>query len=177
MKAADFQPGNRLAVARSILREFVARAEAYGIDYNIIEAFDQHGKRVTTGGDKFAVNVDGPQPLGSVPVKDNGDGTHSSGYKVDKPGRYNVAVTVRDEPVKGSPFSVLVENGNTAIIAGLIPILWSTGTGSEVMSRIAAPMVGGMISSTVLTLAVIPAIYAWVNQWRIERRRVASLSD
>ncbi|HMW16712.1 MAG TPA: CusA/CzcA family heavy metal efflux RND transporter [Accumulibacter sp.] len=64
-----------------------------------------------------------------------------------------------------------------AIIAGLLPILWGSGTGSEVMSRIAAPMVGGMISSTVLTLAVIPAIYAWVNQWRIERRRVASLSD
>jgi Cu(I)/Ag(I) efflux system membrane protein CusA/SilA len=48
----------------------------------------------------------------------------------------------------------------TAIMAGLLPILWGTGTGSEVMSRIAAPMVGGMISSTVLTLAVIPAIYA-----------------
>jgi L-aminopeptidase/D-esterase-like protein len=43
-----------------------------------------------------------------------------------------------------------------AIMAGLLPILWGTGTGSEVMSRIAAPMVGGMISSTVLTLAVIP---------------------
>jgi len=48
----------------------------------------------------------------------------------------------------------------TAIMAGLLPILWGTGTGSEVMSRIAAPMVGGMLSSTVLTLAVIPAIYA-----------------
>ena len=54
-----------------------------------------------------------------------------------------------------------------AIMAGLLPILWGTGTGSEVMSRIAAPMVGGMISSTVLTLAVIPAIYALVKQWRL----------
>ena len=52
----------------------------------------------------------------------------------------------------------------TAIMAGLLPILWGTGTGSEVMSRIAAPMVGGMISSTVLTLAVIPAIYALLKQ-------------
>jgi Cu(I)/Ag(I) efflux system membrane protein CusA/SilA len=52
-----------------------------------------------------------------------------------------------------------------AIMAGLLPILWGTGTGSEVMSRIAAPMVGGMLSSTVLTLAVIPAIYALVKQW------------
>ena len=54
-----------------------------------------------------------------------------------------------------------------AIMAGLLPILWGTGTGSEVMSRIAAPMVGGMVSSTVLTLAVIPAIYALVKQWRL----------
>jgi Cu(I)/Ag(I) efflux system membrane protein CusA/SilA len=47
----------------------------------------------------------------------------------------------------------------TAIIAGLAPILWSTGTGADVMKRIAAPMVGGMVTSTVLTLVVIPAIF------------------
>ncbi|MBM6595401.1 efflux RND transporter permease subunit [Microvirga pudoricolor] len=46
-----------------------------------------------------------------------------------------------------------------AIMAGLMPILWSTGTGSEVMQRIAVPMIGGMVSSTLLTLIVIPAIY------------------
>jgi len=57
----------------------------------------------------------------------------------------------------------------TAIMAGLLPIMWGTGTGSEVMSRIAAPMVGGMISSTILTLAVIPAIYALVKEWRLRR--------
>ncbi|MXW32363.1 MAG: efflux RND transporter permease subunit [Rhodothermaceae bacterium] len=45
------------------------------------------------------------------------------------------------------------------IMAGLLPILWGTGTGSEVMKRIVAPMVGGMISSTILTLIVIPVIY------------------
>ena len=55
------------------------------------------------------------------------------------------------------------------ILAGLLPIVWGSGTGSEVMSRIAAPMVGGMISSTVLTLAVIPAIYALVKQWSLKR--------
>ena len=47
----------------------------------------------------------------------------------------------------------------TAIMAGLLPILWGHGTGSQVMKRIAAPMVGGMITSTLLTLLVIPAIY------------------
>ncbi len=57
----------------------------------------------------------------------------------------------------------------TAIMAGLLPILWGTGTGSEVMSRIAAPMVGGMISSTVLTLAVIPAIYALIKQRQLAK--------
>lgn len=56
-----------------------------------------------------------------------------------------------------------------AIMAGLLPIMWGSGTGSEVMSRIAAPMVGGMVSSTVLTLAVIPALYALVKQWQLRR--------
>jgi Cu(I)/Ag(I) efflux system membrane protein CusA/SilA len=51
----------------------------------------------------------------------------------------------------------------TAIMAGLLPILWGNGTGASVMKRIAAPMVGGMISSTVLTLIVIPAVY---SLWR-----------
>jgi copper/silver efflux system protein len=50
-----------------------------------------------------------------------------------------------------------------AIMAGLLPIMWSTGTGSEVMQRIAVPMIGGMVSSTLLTLIVIPAIYAVVK--------------
>ena len=56
-----------------------------------------------------------------------------------------------------------------AIMAGLLPIMWSTGTGSEVMRRIAAPMVGGMVSSTALTLIVIPAIYALVKRREISR--------
>jgi Cu(I)/Ag(I) efflux system membrane protein CusA/SilA len=52
-----------------------------------------------------------------------------------------------------------------AIMAGLLPILWSTGSGSEVMQRIAVPMIGGMVSSTVLTLVVIPAVYGLVKGW------------
>ncbi|PAQ09423.1 efflux RND transporter permease subunit [Mesorhizobium temperatum] len=57
-----------------------------------------------------------------------------------------------------------------AIMAGLLPILWSTGTGSEVMQRIAVPMIGGMISSSILTLVVIPAVYGIVKGWRLPRR-------
>ena len=54
-----------------------------------------------------------------------------------------------------------------AIMAGLLPIVWSTGTGSEVMRRIAVPMIGGMVSSTLLTLIVIPAIYGLVKGWNL----------
>jgi len=57
-----------------------------------------------------------------------------------------------------------------AIMTGLLPIMWGTGTGSEVMWRIAAPMVGGMISSTILTLIVIPTIYMLVKQRGLENR-------
>ena len=56
-----------------------------------------------------------------------------------------------------------------AIMAGLLPVLWSHGTGSEVMQRIAVPMIGGMVSSTVLTLVVIPAIYALVKRRLVTR--------
>jgi Cu(I)/Ag(I) efflux system membrane protein CusA/SilA len=58
-----------------------------------------------------------------------------------------------------------------AIMAGLLPFMWSTGTGSEVMPRIAVPMIGGMISSTLLTLIVIPAIYGIVRGWNLPRAR------
>jgi len=54
-----------------------------------------------------------------------------------------------------------------AIMAGLVPILWRTGTGSEIMQRIAVPMIGGMVSSTLLTLVVIPAVYGLVKGWRL----------
>ncbi|MFZ1224505.1 MAG: CusA/CzcA family heavy metal efflux RND transporter [Dokdonella sp.] len=57
-----------------------------------------------------------------------------------------------------------------AIMAGLLPIMWSSGTGSEVMRRIAAPMVGGMVSSTVLTLVVIPALYSLIKQRQLARK-------
>jgi Cu(I)/Ag(I) efflux system membrane protein CusA/SilA len=57
-----------------------------------------------------------------------------------------------------------------AIMAGLLPILWSHGTGSEVMQRIAVPMIGGMVSSTILTLIVIPAVYALVKGFNLGRQ-------
>jgi len=54
----------------------------------------------------------------------------------------------------------------TAIIAGLIPIMWGSGTGSDVMQRIAAPMIGGMFTATLLSLLVLPVIYGLVLQYK-----------
>jgi Cu(I)/Ag(I) efflux system membrane protein CusA/SilA len=57
----------------------------------------------------------------------------------------------------------------SAIIAGLLPIMWSSETGARVMKRIAAPMVGGMVSSTVLTLIIIPILYEIWRAWQLRR--------
>jgi Cu(I)/Ag(I) efflux system membrane protein CusA/SilA len=59
-----------------------------------------------------------------------------------------------------------------AIMAGLLPIMWSSGTGSEIMQRIAVPIIGGMISSTMMTLIVIPAIYALVKRTELGKASV-----
>ena len=82
------------------------------------------------------------------------------------------------EPTPGDLYAAVMEGAVervrpkmmtvVAIMAGLLPIMWGTGTGSEVMRRIAAPMVGGMISSTILTLIVIPALYALFKAREIE---------
>ncbi|PTQ88031.1 efflux RND transporter permease subunit [Nitrosomonas ureae] len=54
-------------------------------------------------------------------------------------------------------------------VIGLLPVMLSTGTGSEIMRRIAAPMVGGMVSATILTLIIFPAVYAWVKEIPLRR--------
>jgi Cu(I)/Ag(I) efflux system membrane protein CusA/SilA len=65
----------------------------------------------------------------------------------------------------------------TAIIGGLLPILWGHGTGASVMKRIAAPMVGGMVSSTFLTLLVIPAIYSLWRGWQLSKGANSPVPD
>jgi copper/silver efflux system protein len=79
-------------------------------------------------------------------------------------GRMNTEEDLRDAILEGAVMRLRpVAMTATAIMAGLLPILWSAGTGADVMKRIAAPMVGGMVTSTVLTLIVIPVIY---RMWR-----------
>jgi Cu(I)/Ag(I) efflux system membrane protein CusA/SilA len=79
------------------------------------------------------------------------------GRKLDADDLYHAIIEGAVDRVRPKMMTV------SAIMAGLLPILFSTGTGSEVMQRIAVPLVGGMISSTLLTLIVIPAIYALVK--------------
>jgi Cu(I)/Ag(I) efflux system membrane protein CusA/SilA len=83
-----------------------------------------------------------------------------------RPGAAEIDVAVEEgavERVRPKMMTVV------AIIAGLLPILWSAGTGASVMKRIAAPMVGGMVSSAALTLVVIPAVYALWREWELGR--------
>src|SRR2546428_13616098 len=72
-------------------------------------------------------------------------GAHASGGPSG--GRHNL----RDWPIRRNP------------VGRVLPIMWNHGTGAEVMQRIAVPMIGGMVSATVLTLVVIPSIYAVVK--------------
>jgi Cu(I)/Ag(I) efflux system membrane protein CusA/SilA len=65
----------------------------------------------------------------------------------------------------------------TAITAGLAPIMWSAGTGADVMKRIASPMVGGMVTATVLTLVVIPSIYLLWRRWEVARQTAPSMAE
>ncbi|MBI5149555.1 MAG: efflux RND transporter permease subunit [Candidatus Omnitrophica bacterium] len=59
-----------------------------------------------------------------------------------------------------------------ANIFGLVPVMWSTGTGADVMKRIAAPVMGGLTSSMVLTLVVLPAVYViWKGDWGMRRKQ------
>lgn len=60
------------------------------------------------------------------------------------------------------------------IIAGSLPIMWGSGTGSEVMRRIAAPMVGGMITAPLLLMFVIPAAYLLIRRPRVHGERAAA---
>ena len=78
---------------------------------------------------------------------------------------------VREAVIEGALMRIRpVIMTNAAIIAGLLPILWSGGTGSEAMQRIAAPMVGGMLSVAILTLAVIPAAYLLWQERRLRSK-------
>lgn len=88
--------------------------------------------------------------------------------------REDVAIAVREGALERLRPVVMTV---TAIIAGLMPIMWSSGSGADVMKRIASPMVGGMITATALTLLVIPSIYFLWRSWQIRRRPEDAVRD
>jgi Cu(I)/Ag(I) efflux system membrane protein CusA/SilA len=93
----------------------------------------------------------------------------AQGRSLSKPDLYAAIMHGAVERVRPKIMTVV------AIMAGLLPILWSTGAGSEVMQRIAVPMIGGMISSTLLTLIVIPAVYGIIKGWRLRSEEALPL--
>ena len=100
----------------------------------------------------------------------------------EKPSTFSGEVHLTRDDVHGAIIEGAVERVRpkmmtvVAIMAGLLPILWSHGTGSEVMQRIAVPMIGGMVSSTILTLVVIPAIYAVVKSFGLPQSATVSIA-
>jgi len=81
-------------------------------------------------------------------------------------GRMTTAHDLREAIMEGAVQRVRPKMMTVAaIMGGLLPIMWTTGTGADVMKRIAAPMIGGMVSSTILTLLVIPVLYALWRGW------------
>jgi len=85
-------------------------------------------------------------------------------------GRLNTRQDLEDAVFEGAVLRVRPKMMTVAtIMAGLLPIMWGTGTGSETMRRIAAPMVGGMVSATVLTLVVIPVVFYWVRGRQMDK--------
>jgi Cu(I)/Ag(I) efflux system membrane protein CusA/SilA len=76
-----------------------------------------------------------------------------------------VATIIEGAALRVRPIAMTV----AVIIAGLLPIMWGGGTGSEVMRRIAAPMLGGMVTAPILSMFVIPAAYLLINRGRLRR--------
>src|SRR5438874_3317695 len=90
-------------------------------------------------------------------------------------GRMATAEDLREAIIEGAVQRVRPKMMTVAaIMGGLLPIMWTTGTGADVMKRIAAPMIGGMVSSTILTLLVIPMLYAMWRWQEVKQRKRAT---
>jgi Cu(I)/Ag(I) efflux system membrane protein CusA/SilA len=93
-------------------------------------------------------------------------------------GRMTTAQDLREAIMEGAVQRVRPKMMTVAaIMGGLLPIMWTTGTGADVMKRIAAPMIGGMVSSTILTLLVIPVLYALWRGWSMSSGSPPLLTD
>ena len=85
-----------------------------------------------------------------------------------KENRLHSLTDLRDAVIEGAVLRVRPKIMTaSAIFLGLLPIMWSHGTGADAMKRIAAPMIGGIVTATILTLLVIPALYLIWRQWEL----------
>lgn len=92
-------------------------------------------------------------------------------HRYRKEGRLRTRADLVDAVIEGAVLRVRPKMMTVATtIFGLLPIMWSHGAGADVMKRITAPMIGGMITSTILTLVVIPVIYIGWREWQIRRQ-------
>jgi filamin len=89
-----------------------------------IHAQTEDGTPVKAGGENFKASLKGPENIGNIPISDNEDGTYDGVYKVNKPGYYQVDISLDGEPIQGSPYKLLIENAN----AGKS---WAEGPGLE----------------------------------------------
>jgi len=95
--------------------------------------------------------------------------------RYQKAGQLNTLEDLHHALIDGAVLRVRPKAMTVAVIlAGLLPILWGTGTGSEAMSRIAAPMVGGMLTAPLLSLFVLPAAYVLLHQRRVRKQKKSS---
>ena len=85
-----------------------------------------------------------------------------------KESRLQSFTDLRDAVIEGAALRVRPKIMTaSAIFLGLLPIMWSHGTGTDVMKRIAAPMIGGMVTATILTLLVIPTLFLIMKKWEL----------
>jgi len=84
-------------------------------------------------------------------------------------GRLETPADLREAIVEGASRRVRpIVMTASAVIFGLLPIMWSHGTGADVMQRIAAPMIGGMVTATILALLILPILYAIWKTWELK---------
>ena len=96
----------------------------------------------------------------------------------EEKGRLNSAQDLAQAIIEGAALRVRpIAMTVAVIIAGLLPVMWGTGTGSEVMRRIASPMVGGMITAPLLSMVVLPAAYYLIYRRGANMRLVRSRED
>ena len=147
-------------------------AAARGVGDGVELAVEDEGGDGDLGGElkREATGQRSQTGFGRVVWAETGDGRsfHSGAPVAKNVAGYDITRLLASGIIDQGIFGVSIMMTVITTTAGLMPIMWSHGTGSQVMKRIAAPMVGGMVSATILTLIVVPAIYGLWKGWRLK---------